>query len=59
MVGLYKDPKGETITTMRTSNMIDSAVSDKNQAADAELKMLRCKVTELENELKKYVSVYS
>ncbi|CAI7989564.1 hypothetical protein GBAR_LOCUS252 [Geodia barretti] len=54
MVGLYKDPKGETITTLGTIGLKDKVVSDDNELTD-ELQMLRQKVMTLENDLKKNV----
>ena len=54
MVGLYKDPKGETISTLGTSGLRDDLASDKS--SDTELKMLRHRVIQLENSLRKHVS---
>ena len=54
MVGLYKDPKGETISTQGTSGLRDDLASDKS--SDTELKMLRHRVIQLENSLRKHVS---
>ena len=56
MVGLYKDPKGEAISTLGTTGLRDDAVSDNRRSSDTELKMLRRRVVELENSLKKHVS---
>ncbi|CAI8035412.1 Gamma-aminobutyric acid type B receptor subunit 2 [Geodia barretti] len=52
MVGLYKDPKGETISTQGTSGLRDDLASDKS--SDTELKMLRHRVIQLENSLRKH-----
>ena len=54
MVGLHKDPKGEKISTLGTSGLRDDLASDKS--SDTELKMLRHRVIQLENSLKKHVS---
>ena len=54
MVGLYKDLKGEKITTLGTSGLKEDV--DKNRSSETELNMLRHRVLELEKSLKKHVS---
>ena len=51
MVGMYKDPKGETITSAK-----EEATTDTNGGPTTELKMLRHRVVELEAHLRKHVS---
>ncbi|CAI8049955.1 Gamma-aminobutyric acid type B receptor subunit 2 [Geodia barretti] len=52
MVGLYKDPKGETITTFGTSGPREEAVESSGDKKDKELQILRRRVSELETSLK-------
>ena len=49
MVGLYKDPNGESITTFATSAQKEEAETNKKDGA--ELDRLRRRVFELENSL--------
>ena len=58
MVGLYKDPKGETITTMGTQVVKDEIVSEQAMASATELNKLRHRIVELEATLKKHVCGY-
>ena len=56
MVGLYKDPKGETVTTFHTTVARDEAeTANTGKNNDSELNKLRRRVIELENSLKKQV----
>ena len=55
MVGLYKDPKGETITTFGTSGPREEAVESSGGKKDKELQILRRRVSELETSLKQQV----
>ena len=57
MVGLYKDPKGETVSTFATSGQNDEAEQTKSGGdMENELKKLRCRVIELETTIKSHVS---
>ena len=56
MVGLYNDPKGETVTTFHTTVARDEAeTANTGKNNDSELKKLRRRVIELENSIKKQV----
>ena len=55
MVGLYKDPKGETITTFGTSGPREEAVDTSGSSKDKELLILRRRVSQLETCLKQQV----
>ena len=56
MVGLYKDPSGESITTFPTSGPREEANESAGSKKDRELKNLRRRVNELESSLKEQVS---
>ena len=52
IVGLYKDPKGETVTTFPTSAQKDEAETNAtSKKKDTELDRLRRRVCELEKSL--------
>ena len=53
MVNLYRDPKGERISPLETSGLREDLVLANSRSPDTELKMLRNRVVELENSLKK------
>ena len=55
MVGLYKDPEGETITFV-TSIQKDISTPDRSSVGETEMKKLRRRISELENSLKQHVS---
>ena len=56
MVGLYKDPKGDTITTFGTSGpKEDGGDETAGNIKDKELQILRRRVSELENSIKQQV----
>ena len=55
MVGLYKDPSGESITTFPTSGPREEANESSGSKKDRELKNLRRRVVELESSLKEQV----
>ena len=56
MVGLYKDPKGETVTTFATKEETETkAAQNCAREKEDELKTLRCRITELETIVKKSV----
>jgi gamma-aminobutyric acid type B receptor len=52
MVGLYKDPKGETISTFGTSGPREEAVDTSGSSKDKELQILRRRISQLETCLK-------
>ena len=58
MVGLYKDPDGDTITTFVASTHREESTTE-NSGNNIELKRLRRRVLELENSLKQNVSHHS
>ena len=52
MVGLYKDPKGESVTTFPSSAQREGTETNAtNRKKDTELDRLRRRVSELENSL--------
>ena len=55
MVGLYKDPKGETISTFATSGGREETAENGGSKNETELKKLRHRVIELETILKSQV----
>ena len=55
MVGLYKDPKGETISTFGTSGPREEAVDTSGSSKDKELQILRRRISQLETCLKQQV----
>ena len=57
MVGLYKDPRGESITTFGTSGPKEEVDHTSGTKKDKEIRNLRRKVTELETSLKQQVQV--
>ena len=53
MVGLYKDPKGETVTTFGTKEETETkAVENSGREKEDEIKNLRRRITELETIVK-------
>lgn len=61
MVGLFNDPKGETVTTFVTSGQNEEAqpTNKSGNGTKNELKKLRLRVNELESVVKQQVSLYS
>ena len=61
MVGLFNDPKGETVTTFVTSGQIEEVqpTNKSGNGTENELKKLRLRVNELESVVKQQVSPYS
>ena len=57
MVELYKDPKGETITTHAKSN--EESVHQETNKDEKEIRTLRRRVTELEINVERQVSRYT
>ena len=58
-MGLYADPKGETVTTMPTGQNEERVTSENGGSkSGSELSRLRNRVVELENYLKKQVANY-
>ena len=55
MLGLYKDPKGETISTFGTAGPREEAVDTSGSSKDKELQILRRRVSQLETSLKQQV----
>ena len=55
MVGLYKDPKGETISTFATSGGREETAENRENKNETELNKLRHRVIALETILKSQV----